>query len=427
VNDAPSFVSIPTTLVAINEAYAYNIVITDIESQSLPITATAKPAWLTLTAEGNNRAKLAGMPAVAGSFPVTLVIADGDWHIEQSFTLIVNTRPVVSAMDVAIDEDTPYAFNSSDFTSKFKDADGQAMASMLLAQKPGFGKLFMAEQELNSGDTIASASLGSLIYKPNQDYAGTDVFFWKGSDGYHFSAAQAAVNITIHPVNDAPVITLDDDTLSYEVNGEAALIAPLFEVTDADNDSLTQAEIGFRDQNYSPEFDILLFQNRGNIRGFYDGITGKLSLTGLAPIEDYREAIRSIQYNHLNTLDPVLDSKILYFTASDGKLWSDPKEKVVTLKYTFIDLEIPNGFTPNGDQANDQWIITRPGGLDKLQGAEIKVFNKRGVQVFRTEGFDRPWDGTANGEALPADSYFFTIDLKLKSKKTYKGIVTILR
>jgi gliding motility-associated-like protein len=98
------------------------------------------------------------------------------------------------------------------------------------------------------------------------------------------------------------------------------------------------------------------------------------------------------------------------------------------LQYTFIEFDIPSGFTPNGDMANDTWVIERPGGgLEDMNDAIISVYNKQGVLVYRAKGFDRPWDGTLNGKSLPADTYFYTIDLQLRSRKTYKGIVTILR
>jgi gliding motility-associated-like protein len=139
-------------------------------------------------------------------------------------------------------------------------------------------------------------------------------------------------------------------------------------------------------------------------------------------------ALRSVRYIHRNTIDPLLAPKTLYFTVHDGETESAPKEKVIILEYTFVEFEIPSGFTPNGDQANDTWIIDRPGGgLEEMDKAIISVYNKQGVLVFRTKGFDRPWDGTMNGDLLPADSYFFTIDLQLRNRKTYKGIVTILR
>jgi gliding motility-associated-like protein len=429
VNDPPVFTSTPITLAAVNELYNYVIEVRDVENGTLSISALAKPAWATLTSVGNGKAKLSGTPpaAAAGTSLVRISVLDGELAVEQQYSLVVNTRPVVSSSNIALEEDASYTFTAAQFTNAFTDADQQSLAAIQLVQKPGFGKLFLSTVELKLNDTIPSASLTSLVYKPDANYAGTDAFFWKGSDGYHFSSTPAPVNIDIHPVNDAPIITLENDSLHYEVNGEPAFLTPLFEIEDPDDDSLTHAEIGFRIQHYHPEEDLLMFDNKANIKGSFNFESGILSLTGNAPITAYREAIRSIQYAYLNTLDPLLEMKSVYFKANDGKVWSDEKDRIITLQYTFIELEIPSGFTPNGDNANDKWIITRPGGLEKLTEATIRVFTRRGVKVFETDGFDHPWDGTMNGEPLPADSYFFTIDLKLRSKKTYKGIVTILR
>jgi gliding motility-associated-like protein len=48
--------------------------------------------------------------------------------------------------------------------------------------------------------------------------------------------------------------------------------------------------------------------------------------------------------------------------------------------------------------------------------------------MFETIGFDKEWDGRYNGELLPPDTYYYTIDLNLTYINTnYKGIVTILR
>jgi len=48
--------------------------------------------------------------------------------------------------------------------------------------------------------------------------------------------------------------------------------------------------------------------------------------------------------------------------------------------------------------------------------------------VYESIGFESEWDGRLNGELLPADTYFYTIDLNINAPEGYlKGLVTILR
>jgi gliding motility-associated-like protein len=429
VNDPPVFISTPVKVAAINEPYNYLIEIKDEESESLPITASEKPSWATFTSLGGGKAKLSGVPpaSATGSANIRLTVTDGGQTVEQQFILIVNTRPTITSFNVTTSEDVPVTFSATQFSSVYKDVNQHAMASIQITAMPVSGTLLLSAQEVKPNDTIPASSLNSLIYKPDLNYAGNDKFEWKASDGYHFSISASAVAINMLPVNDPPVITLETDSLNYEVNGEPAALTALFEINDPDNDSISNATLIFKKQNYQNQYDLLLFQNTSAIKGLFDYQTGTLSLSGKAPSKEYERAVKSIQYNHLNTVDPLLKLKTVSITVNDGKLASEEKDRLINPRYTFIELEIPTGFTPNGDNANDKWIITRPGGIEQLEDALIRVFNKRGVIVYQALGFDRPWDGTFNGEVLPADTYYFTIDLKLRSKKTYKGIVTILR
>ncbi len=428
VNDMPVFTTSPVTVAAVNEPYEYVIQFSDVETPNLALVAANKPAWATLTSLGVGRFRLSGNPPASssGQTSVILQVNDSGVTATQQFNLVVNNRPVVTGVKINLMEDATFTFAEANFSQSYSDADQHSLKAVVVVQLPPNGKLTLSNTDVKANDTIEVAAISSLQYRPNPDYDQPDVFFWKGFDGYHLSAAQASVDIAISPVNDAPVITVAQDTLNFEVNGEPKLVSQIFDITDPDSDSLSRAEIRFT-QNHDLQFDQLLLQTIGNIRGVYDPQSGSILLTGLAPIADYKQVMASIQYNYLNTLDPILKMKKLTYTASDGIATSEPKDRLIDLKYTFIDLEIPSGFTPNGDSANDYWVITRPGGLDQLQGASIRVMNRRGVVVYEARGFDRPWDGTLNGEALPSDSYFFTIDLNLRSKKTYKGVVTILR
>jgi gliding motility-associated-like protein len=428
VNDVPVFVSTPVLVAAVGEPYEYLIQFTDAETQNLAVTALNKPAWTSLFPMGNGRFRLAGTPPASaqGETTVDLQVKDSDQTASQQFKLVVNNRPVAKAVAVSVAEDNIYTFTTANFSASYSDVDQHALQSIQITQLPPNGKLILSDAILKANDTINITFINQLQYQPNPNYDKPDVFFWKAFDGYHFSSTAASVDIKIQPVNDPPVITVAQDTLQFDVTGVPMIASELLEIEDPDNDSLSRAEIVFT-QNHDPQYDQLILQTSGNIRGVYEPEFGRLVLTGLAPISDYKEVIGRIEYNYLNTIDPVLKMKALTYAVSDAVATSEPKVRLIDLKYTFIELEIPAGFTPNGDQSNDLWVITRPGGLDQLTDAAIRVMNRRGVVVFEARGFDQPWDGTMNGQALPADSYFFSIDLNLRSKKTYRGVITILR
>ncbi|MEO5601645.1 MAG: tandem-95 repeat protein [Cyclobacteriaceae bacterium] len=428
VNDPPVFISTPVTIAVIDELYQYDVQVIDPDNEATIISAISKPDWATLAPISNGRARLTGKPPASalGNVAVQLQAKDASATVTQAFTIYVNVRPTISPLSVITDEDTPKELPSGFFANGYADLNQNPLAGIQITSLPAFGKLLLSNVAVKAGDTIAAASLQTLIYHPAQNYFGPDIFQWKASDGYHLSLTTGQVTITVLSVNDPPVVIIDNDTLRYEVNGEPAFLAALIDIQDPDDDSLTTAQIGFA-RNYRLEFDVLRFQNTPNIKGEFSFQSGILTLTGKATVAEYAQALRLIQYVHLNTLDPILEPKPVFFNLNDGEDESITQDKLILLQYTFIEFNIPSGFTPNGDQANDTWIIDRPGGLEGLDDAVISVYNKQGVLVFRAQGFDKPWDGTMNGERLPADTYFFTIDLQLRNNKTYKGIVTILR
>lgn len=430
VNDPPVFTSTPVTIALANEMYHYEIEARDPDNDRLVITAEGKPSWATLVQQGNGKVRLRGIPPATalGNVDVHLQVSDDSQTADQSFTIYVNVRPSVTSLTTATEEDTPAVFETVFFRNGYTDPNENALAGVQITSLPAAGRLDLSGAEVKAGDTIPAASLASLVYTPHENYFGKDAFGWKAFDGYHLSSTAATVDISILSINDPPVVVFENDTLRYEVNGEPGFLSPLIDIHDPDDDSLSRAEIGFHARNYLPQIDILEFNNTPHIRGDFDFASGVLRLTGRATLTDYMEALRSIEYLHQNTLEPVLEPKTVYFTLYDGEDESIPSDKVIMLQYTFVEFKIPSGFTPNGDRANDTWIIDRPGGgLEEMDKAVISVYNRQGVLVFRTRGFDKPWDGTMNGELLPADSYFFIIDLQLRNRKTYKGIVTILR
>ncbi len=86
-------------------------------------------------------------------------------------------------------------------------------------------------------------------------------------------------------------------------------------------------------------------------------------------------------------------------------------------------IHIYNSFSPNGDGINDTWDIEN---VYLYPNIEVNVFNQWGNKVFESSGYSRNWDGTSNGNILPASTYYYTIDLK-NGDAPYSGHVTILK
>uniref|UniRef100_UPI00404A6E2B T9SS type B sorting domain-containing protein n=1 Tax=Flavobacterium sp. TaxID=239 RepID=UPI00404A6E2B len=69
-------------------------------------------------------------------------------------------------------------------------------------------------------------------------------------------------------------------------------------------------------------------------------------------------------------------------------------------------LGYPKFFTPNNDGFNDFWAINR---LPNPTKAQIAVFDRYGKMIYQFRGNQPGWDGTLNGNEMPATDYWFTL------------------
>jgi gliding motility-associated-like protein len=109
---------------------------------------------------------------------------------------------------------------------------------------------------------------------------------------------------------------------------------------------------------------------------------------------------------------------ILVGTSAD--LCSDSDKVVVTV---LKKPSIPNTFSPNGDGIHDRWEIKY---LESYPGASVEIFNRYGQPVYKTIGYNKPWDGTFKGSPLPAGTYYYIIDPK-NGRQPMSGFVDIIR
>jgi gliding motility-associated-like protein len=95
-----------------------------------------------------------------------------------------------------------------------------------------------------------------------------------------------------------------------------------------------------------------------------------------------------------------------------------------TLVNVYKNLSIPNVFTPNGDGINDTWSILQ---LESYPDVRVTVCNRYGQQVFLSNGYGTEWDGSVNGQPVPAGTYYYVIDLRLSVPFRYSGWLEIIR
>ncbi len=87
-----------------------------------------------------------------------------------------------------------------------------------------------------------------------------------------------------------------------------------------------------------------------------------------------------------------------------------------------LPLHIPNTITPNGDGANDKFIVR---GLEKYPENEITIINRWGNHVFEQKNYQQNWDG----KGLNDGTYFYLIRVKDENGRwqDFKGYIMILR
>ncbi|MTI22326.1 T9SS type B sorting domain-containing protein [Fulvivirga sp. RKSG066] len=115
-------------------------------------------------------------------------------------------------------------------------------------------------------------------------------------------------------------------------------------------------------------------------------------------------------------------------SASDGRGGVFEKQFSLSLVPTpdeESDFVIYTGFTPDGDGINDTWEIDN---AERYPEMIVRIYNRSGQEMYRSRGYEKPWDGTYNGKALGVDSYYYIIELNEDGvKRTYKGTVMILK
>lgn len=97
-------------------------------------------------------------------------------------------------------------------------------------------------------------------------------------------------------VNPAAVATVTSGNLTFFLGSNAVVIDPLFQLTDADNDSIVFASVSI--SPYETGKETLTFTAQGGITGTFDPGAGILTFRGKAPVSSYLALLKSVAYQY---------------------------------------------------------------------------------------------------------------------------------
>ncbi|MEK6478237.1 tandem-95 repeat protein, partial [Catalinimonas sp. 4WD22] len=303
----------------------------------------------------------------------------------REITIIINELPLLTDFALNLLKNDNYNFSAEDFANHYNDPDNSSenltFVRLRISKLPSRGQLLfngevITQEILNTEGAleVSTENIGQLTYQPEDNYVGLDSIEWNAfdSEAYAMTNATLTFNVTDLAVNaGADVETCQGDPvmLTVEVGGGSGNYTYSWTCDQADCmiDNANAAEV-----SVSPDRTTTYFVN----------VTDENGVT--------------------SNSDTII---------------------VNTLECYGLPLSIPTAFTPNGDGPNDNWIITN---IETYESQVVEVYDRYGKQVFFSEGYQRPWDGSRNGQLLPAGTYYYLIKLN-DGEQYHRGSVSILK
>ena len=116
----------------------------------------------------------------------------------------------------------------------------------------------------------------------------------------------------------------------------------------------------------------------------------------------------------------------LIVTTSAG--CKDSITKIITVKDEIL-VYVPNSFTPDGDEFNNNFIAQINSDFDATS-FRMEIYNRWGETIFESNDINVGWDGTGKGFSAEIGTYIWVIsfkDMENDDKYVYKGHVNLIR
>ncbi|ULQ45279.1 Ig-like domain-containing protein [Flagellatimonas centrodinii] len=225
-NAAPVATNVTLTTAEDTVAFAGQLPATDADGDTLTYTIDQGPTAAQGTLNLNPDGSFTFSPAANFNGPVTIDFTVTDPSgATSSATLTINVTAV---------NDVPVAVNGNG--SGAEDAAISGSLAGLVSDVDGDTLTFALNAQATNGTVTVNSTTGAYTYTPNANFNGNDSFTFTVSDG-NGGTATATVNLTVTPVNDAPVAS----NLTVSATEDQVLNGNLPAATDVDGDTVTYA------------------------------------------------------------------------------------------------------------------------------------------------------------------------------------------
>ena len=202
-NQAPEIISPPVTNVSEGQPYFYAVEAIDADGDDLIYSLVQAPDGMVISSDG----LISWLPNFDSSntYNIIIEVSDGELSAQQAYSLSilhVNQPPLAIDFSSETDEDT-----SVPVILTAIDLDGDILT-------------YIIDTPPNNGTLTGSGF--NLIYTPGPGFNGVDQFIYRANDG-SVNSNFAAVTITVHAINDAPIAqdlnlqTDEDQALTFEL------------------------------------------------------------------------------------------------------------------------------------------------------------------------------------------------------------------
>lgn len=165
----------------------------------------------------------------------------------------------------------------------------------------------------------------------------------------------------------------------------------------------------------------------GKIGEILEGDMIPLSVNAVGSIYSWFENGKNIAQNQSTFTLPVKGGANVYkVIVKTDVCESEDSIKILGLPK----IELPNAFTPNGDNVNDYFtIVSKSSSEDIYKIESFMIFDRFGKQIYSNENGLKGWDGKSKGEEMMSDVYIYSIKVRSPGGTLFqfKGDVVLIR